>query len=314
MNATDPTVQRWRVRAAGVDARVLCAGPQTTAEAVVAVHGNPGSCEDWEGLASVLGKRHRVVAPELPDFGQTRAPDGFDHSVPTYADYLAAVLDELLVERVHLVVHDFGGPIGLAWAAAHAQHLLSVTLIDTGVLPGYRWHRMARLWRRPVVGEVLQAATSRRGFRLVLGRGEPRGLPRAFLDRMYDDYDRRTRRAVLRLYRATDDPSTQAADISARLAPRSLPALVLWGARDRYLPAAFAWRQREAFPAAEVHVLADSGHWPFIDSAQAVHGLVSDFLVRAGGGATRAAGVEQPPRQADARAQSAQVPHMTSWA
>jgi pimeloyl-ACP methyl ester carboxylesterase len=178
---------------------------------------------------------------------------------------------------VHLVLHDFGGPFGLAWASGRLDAVASVTLIDTGILPGYRWHVTARIWRTPLLGEAFQAITTRRGFRTAISRSEPRGLPRAFVDRMYDHYDRRTKRAVLKLYRATDDPGG-GAELVEMFAARDIPALVIWGEHDRYLPAAYAARQRDAFPSAEIHVLPASGHWPYADAPETVERLLTEFL------------------------------------
>jgi pimeloyl-ACP methyl ester carboxylesterase len=198
--------------------------------------------------------------------------------------FVEQAMQTLGVRRAHLVLHDFGGPIGLVWAAAHADRLGSVTLIDTGMLPGYRWHRMARIWRTPLLGEIMQAITFRSGFRRGISAGEPRGLPREFIDKMYDQYDARTKKAVLELYRSTNDPGAAASEFSAWMAPKDIPALVLWGEKDAYLPSSYAERQRDAFPSAEVHVLPDSGHWPFIDSAESVRELLSGFLDRVGAG------------------------------
>lgn len=245
------------------------------------VHGNPGSADDWRDLAEVAGRRRRALAFDLPDFGLTEAPAKFDRSVPGYAAFVDELLGELEVGSAHLVLHDFGGPIGLAWACAEPDRVAGVTLIDTGVLPDYRWHRMARIWRTPVLGELFQASATRRSFRAVLSHGEPRGLPRAFMDRSFDQLDRRTRRAVLALYRSVPDPAAQAAQVTGALRARDLPALVIWGEHDRYLPAAYAWRQREAFPSADVHVLPASGHWPFVDSPETVARLLADFWDRA---------------------------------
>ena len=278
------TVERTRLAAGGTRTRLLQAGPSDASEAVVFVHGNPGSADDWERLiAAAAGTGLRALAVDLPDFGETVAPPGFEHSVPAYAAFLEAALEALGVERVHLVIHDFGGPIGLAWAATHLDAIASVTLIDIGILPGYRWHRMARAWRTPVLGELIQATATRSAFRWLINREEPRGLPREFLDRMYDHYDKRTRRAVLELYRATDDPGGAGAELVPLVAPRDIPALVIWGEHDAYLPSSYAARQRDAFPSAEVHVLAASGHWPFADAPDTVERLLVDFLRRLGG-------------------------------
>src|SRR5205807_990137 len=176
-----------RVRVGTVDVRLLSAGPPDQGEAVVFVHGNPGSAQDWARLVPAAGAVTRAVALDLPDFGDTAAPSGFQHTVPGYA---------------------------------------------------------------------------------------------AFLDRMYDHYDRRTRRAVLELYRATDDPGQEAPELAAALRERDVPALVIWGEHDAYLPASFAARQRELVPNAEVHVLPGSGHWPFIDAADVVERLLVEFVRR----------------------------------
>jgi pimeloyl-ACP methyl ester carboxylesterase len=284
------TVRRTRVRVGGTQPRVLAAGPADASEAVVFVHGNPGSCDDWERLAGALGAIGvRAVALDLPDFGETIAPEGFAHDVPAYASFLDEALGVLGVERVHLVVHDFGGPIGLVWAAMHAERVASVTLIDTGILPGYRWHRLARVWRTPLLGELFQATATRRAFRLLLNRNEPRGLPRAFVDQMYDHYDRRTRRAVLKLYRATDDPGAAGEAFAEYMRSKDIPALVIWGEHDAYLPSSYAARQRDAFPSADVHVLPVSGHWPYVDAAETVERLLVEFVRRVVAGRADAA-------------------------
>jgi pimeloyl-ACP methyl ester carboxylesterase len=162
----------------------------------------------------------------------------------------------------------------------HPDALASITLIDTGVLPGYRWHRLARVWRTPVVGEIFQATATRGAFRRLLNRNEPQGLPRNFVEKMYDHYDRRTRKAVLALYRATDDPGSMSEGLIALFKDREIPALVIWGEHDAYLPSSYAARQREAFPSAEVHVLPVSGHWPFADAPETVDLIFTEFLKR----------------------------------
>jgi pimeloyl-ACP methyl ester carboxylesterase len=284
MSLTGPVntaVERSRLEVGGVSTRLVQAGPTDAAEAVVFVHGNPGSADDWERLAGAAGAIGvRAVAFDLPDFGETVAAPGFVHDVPTYAGFVAEALGQLGVERVHLVIHDFGGPIGLVWAMGHIDALASVTLIDTGLMPGYRWHSLARIWRTPVAGELFQASATRRAFRSMLSRKEPRGLPRDFVEGMYDHYDKRTRKAVLKLYRATDDPGSMSEGLIAVFAPRDIPALVIWGEQDPYLPSSFAPRQREAFPSADVNVLPASGHWPYADSPETVERLFTQFLTK----------------------------------
>ena len=266
------------VRIRGVRSPLRQAGNPGADEAVVFVHGNPGSSEDWRDLVPAVGAFARAVAYDLPGFGHADKPADFPYTLEGFAGHLAELLEALGVRRAHLVLHDWGGPIGLAWAARHPEAFRSVVLINTGILPGYRWHYLAKIWRTPVVGELFNLTTTRPGFRLLLKHGNPHGLPRGFVERMFDDYDRGTRHAVLRLYRSANDPAGASELLVQALRPLDRPALVVWGRHDPYLPVSLAERQREAFPRARVEVLDGSGHWPFADAPERVAGLVVPFL------------------------------------
>ena len=263
----------------GVRSPLLDLGPRAD-EAVVFVHGNPGSRHDWSDLAQRVSGFSRAVALDMPGFGEADKPPRFEYSVPGYAAHLEGAFTQLGIRRVHLVLHDFGGPWGLAWAAGHPDQVGSLTLINIGVMSGYRWHYLARLWRTPIVGELFMATTTRPGFDLLLKHGNPRGLPKPFVDRMYGHFDAGTRRAVLRLYRATSDFEEGARLFRQALSPLNLPVLVLWGAHDPYVPVRFAEQQREVFARAEIVRFEDSGHWPFADNPEAVAGALLPFLRR----------------------------------
>jgi pimeloyl-ACP methyl ester carboxylesterase len=275
---------------AGVRSPYLTAGPRDADEAVVFVHGNPGPAEDWRRLVSRTGAFARAVAPDMPGFGGADKPDGFVYTVDGYARHLAGVLDELGIRRAHLVLHDFGGPWGLEWAADHPDRFASATLVGIGVLRGYRWHSLARIWRTSGLGEAFLRTSTLPASRLLLQRGSPRGLPRDAVLRLYRSFkDPGTQRAVLRLYRATDMAAV-AEDLHRRLQGVDRPVLVVWGRHDPYLPVAHAERQRETFPQAGVVVLGDSGHWPMLDDPVALEQTVLPFLARATAGAVVGSG------------------------
>jgi pimeloyl-ACP methyl ester carboxylesterase/flavin-dependent dehydrogenase len=267
-----------RITVNGITVPVSSVGDPESPEAVVFVHGNPGSRRDWDDLLTRVAPAGRGLALDMPGFGRADKPEDFDYTVNGYAQFLGAALKQLGVERAHLVLHDFGGPWGLAWAAANPEQLASAVLINTGALVGYSWHYLARIWRTPGLGEVFQATTNRSGLRTALRHGNPRGLPRAFVDRMYDDMDAGTSRAILSLYRATDDPGAGGRVLADMLRPLDRPALVVWGAHDPYIPVGMAERQREAFPRAQIEILEGSGHWPFADDPDGVGRVVEPFL------------------------------------
>jgi pimeloyl-ACP methyl ester carboxylesterase len=264
----------------GVRSPLLEFGSPGIDEAVVFVHGIPGSSLDWERLARGVGEFGRAVAMDMPGFGAADKPANFDYSVPGYARFLGRLLAERRVQRAHLVMHNFGGPWGLAWAAANPEAVASVTCINTGVLSGYRWHYLARIWQTPLLGELFMASTTKAGMRLLLRHGNPRGLPAEYFDHVYKTFDRGTRRAVLRLYRNTLNTEEEARQLTEALRPLDLPALVVWGAHDPYIPVEFAERQRQVFPRAEIKILPDSGHWPFADDPGGVAQAVLPFVRR----------------------------------
>ena len=264
----------------GVRSPLLEFGSPGLDEAVVFVHGNPGSSLDWERLARGVGEFGRAIAMDMPGFGAADKPADFDYSVPGYARFLGRLLAERRVQRAHLVMHNFGGPWGLTWAAANPESVASVTCINTGVLSGYRWHYLARIWQTPLLGELFMASTTKAGMRLLLRYGNPRGLPAEYFDHVYKTFDRGTQRAVLRLYRNTLNTEEGARQLTEALRPLDLSALVVWGAHDPYIPVEFAERQRQVFPRAEIKILPDSGHWPFADDPGAVAQAVLPFLRR----------------------------------
>ncbi|MGH3913426.1 MAG: alpha/beta fold hydrolase [Pseudonocardiaceae bacterium] len=261
----------------GVVSPYLHAGPRDAREAVVFVHGNPGPAQDWRRLVARTGAFARAVAPDMPGFGAADKPNRFDYTVAGYTRHLGGILDHLGIDRVHLVLHDFGGRWGLTWAAGHPDRFASVILINTGVLRGAHWHYLARIWRTPVLGEAFLRMATLPAVKLLLRHGNPRRLPPEVTERIYRDYKNLdVQRAVLRLYRATDLGDEER--LHQRLRPLKRPALVVWGARDPYVSVRYAESQRETFPGAEVVILDDSGHWPMIDHPAAVERPVLRFL------------------------------------
>jgi pimeloyl-ACP methyl ester carboxylesterase len=272
-------VDAGELRALGLRVPVLQGGPAGADEAVVFLHGSPGSSHDWDDLLPRVAAFARVVAFDFPGYGGADRPADWDYSPGGYATFIAAALAELGIERAHLVMHDLGG-VGALWAAAHPESFASAVVIDTGVFIGFRWHGFARLTRAPVLGEAMAASTTRLGFRTVMKHynPQPRKLPEEFLERWWRDYDRGTRRAGVHFYRAAPPSSIE------RLAPtlRQLdrPALVVWGAHDRFLPVEQAELQKKSFPSAEVVIFEDSGHWPFLDDPGRAAEVIVPFIRR----------------------------------
>jgi pimeloyl-ACP methyl ester carboxylesterase len=222
------------------------------------------------------------LAPDLPGFGRSGKPGYLKYTIEEYADFIERFLDLVEVERVRMLVHDWGA-VGLAFAQRHPERVERLVVTNAVTfLPGYRWHRTARLWRMPGVGELVMGASTRwvlrRSTREATASGEP--LPEAFLDTVLDHFDQGTQRAILRLYRSSPSSVLEAA--GAHLRSLTMPALVVWGERDPYIPTRFAHAYAEALGTggnAEL-LLLDAGHWWWYERPEAIERVV-DFLTAA---------------------------------
>jgi pimeloyl-ACP methyl ester carboxylesterase len=279
--ASAPGVSRTTVEVDGLRIPVLMSGPQSGGEAVVFMHGSPSSSQDWLDLLSRVGLlRRRAVAFDMPGYGHADKPWNTSVRIEEGTLFLGHVLARLGIERVHFVVQDIGGGPALQWASEHPSVLISMVMIDSGLL-GYSDHQLAQLSRTPEVGEALWAAMNRQSWRSGMQSGqERRPLPASFVDRLYDDLDRATRCTVIKLYRgAGQDEVNEWGRAQANvLSRRRRPALIIWGGRDPYLPVSMAERQREVFPGAAIHVFDDSGHWPFADDPERTASVVIPFV------------------------------------
>lgn len=272
----DGPVEHRTLAVDGVRSPVLVTGPPDgdTREAVVFVHGNNAGAK-WDRLLTPVADFARVIAPEMPGFGAADKPAQWPYTVAAYASHLDALLNQLGVERAHLVAHDFGGPWALAWAADHLDSVGSITLINAPVVIN---HFVAKLWRTPVLAEALSRIGTPAVVRRVLALRDP-GLPADALDSIAEHMVARgTPDAVLKLYRSTG-PNALAPYVD-RLAEYDGDVLVVWGTDDHYVPFAQTDDYRRIFRNCAVQPVPGTGHWPWLEQPEVVAGHVTTFLRR----------------------------------
>ncbi|MEA2422905.1 MAG: hypothetical protein QOF55_2004 [Thermoleophilaceae bacterium] len=241
---------------------------------VVYLHGVPSNSDDWLPFLERTGG----YALDLPGFGRSDKPAHFDYSIEGYAAFLRAYVDHLGLDRFSLVMHDWGS-VGLALAQSTPERLERLVAIAVvPFLPGYRWHRVARIWRTPIVGELLMGYSYRGGMKRASRDWltAPGPAPDEMIDSVWRHWDHGTQRAILKLYRSAP-PATLAA-AGEGLGTVTAPALVLWGEDDPYLPPEFAHALGEQLGGpAEVEVVPGARHWPWIDRPELVD-RVAGFL------------------------------------
>lgn len=247
------------------------------------LHGNPDSHRSWLPLIECLPAGIEAIAPDLPGFGESAVPRDQDISLDGQARWLDALLDALALEQpIDLMVHDIGGVLGLAWLLRHPERVRRVIVSNTIFHSDYRWHFWARVWRRPLLGELSMAMlglplVGRRLLDPTLRLGGP-GLSKAQRDVIYRDYHSRARAQVLRLYRGTNPEKFAAEEAVLQAQLARMPVRVIWGRRDVFIPAEFAQR----FATVDVHMIDDVGHWVAAEAPERVAALVAEHL-QAGG-------------------------------
>jgi pimeloyl-ACP methyl ester carboxylesterase len=236
------------------------------------LHGLPTSSDDWTPFLERTGG----IAPDLIGFGRSAKSGNLDYSIDGHADFLERFLEAVQIERVKLVVHDWGAAGGLTFAQRHPERVDRIVLCNAlPLLEGFHWHALGRALRRPVIGELVMGSTNM----WLLGRQLRRGCVRdgAFSQRrlaaVWQQFDQGTQRAILRLHRAADEQALAAA--GASLGKLEMPTLVIWGSRDPWLPAELGEAYAARLPHATLEHIADAGHWPWLDQPSVVDRVVS---------------------------------------
>jgi len=222
----------------------------------VFVHGVPDSHLLWEPVdARLAGYPAERIALDLPGFGSP-APFGFSATKEAYTEWLVSQL-EVIVEGcgapVDLVGHDWGALLAQRVASIRPGLLRSLAVGGAAIDSDYEWHKAAQIWQTPERGErhMAERLTPEAGIASLIEDGVPEHYARRSSWLVPGNKD-----CVLRLYRSAVfvgeewQPDLEQVD---------LPALVLWGRDDPYVP--LVWGERLASRIGAELVSLDCGHW-----------------------------------------------------
>lgn len=263
-------------RGAGLAFREVAPDSAEAGPPVVLVHGFPESSRMWQPvMESLAAAGRRALAPDLYCLGDSEdpGPATFERNLEAFTRWHA----ELGLGEVALVVHDWGGFIGLAWACEHPDSVAALVIANAGFFSDGRWHGMAKALRTEQ-GEELVAALDRDGFEGLL-----RAEGATFSDEDVDAYWKpfahgRGREATLEFYRSMDFDKLQRYD--GKLAELGAPTLLLWGADDKFAPIGGAHRFQREIPGAELVAIEGAGHFVFETEPARCIGEIGAFLDR----------------------------------
>lgn len=260
---------------------------------VVMVHGNPSWSFYYRNLVLALCDRYRCIVPDHIGCGLSDKPDDdrYDYTLSRRVDDLEKLLEHLgITENITLVVHDWGGMIGMAYAVRHPGRIKRLVILNTSAfhLPETKPFPLGlRICRDTALGTLLV-----RGFNafsvgasLVGCKRNPMnaGL-RALYQLPYDSWKNRI--ATLRFVQDIPlNPGDRGYDLVSSVSAgigqfSTLPMLICWGELDFVFDKHFLAEWRRRFPAAELHSYPDCGHYILEDAKDEVVPLISEFLDR----------------------------------
>ncbi len=259
---------------AGIRLHLRDSGPRD-APALILLHGFGSSLQTWDAWAARLSTRYRVIRFDLPGFGLTGADPTGDYSDRRGLQVLAALMDQLGLERATLVGNSLGGKLAWQFAVQDPERVESLVLIspDGFASPGFEYNRKPSL---PVTVRLLP---------FIL----PKPLLRMSLAPAYGDRSRLDEATVSRYRDLMLAPGVRRSMV-ARMAQVMLvdpvpllrriraPTLLLWGERDAMIPLSNATDYAAAIPGVRLVVLPGLGHVPFEEAPDGSLRPVLEFL------------------------------------
>ena len=259
-------------------------------EVVLMLHGNPSWSFLYRDLIGELRRDHRAVAPDHIGCGLSDKPGAraYDYTLASRVSDVSRLVEELDVRNVTLVVHDWGGMIGMAWATRHADRVARLVVLNTAAFPlpsGTRIPGALALARAPGLGALLVRganAFSRGAVRRCVTRQPMSGEVAAGYLEPYDSWAHRiaVHRFVQDIPLAVGDRAyaivQRTADELERLA--DIPLMICWGMQDFVFDRRFLDEWQRRFPSAEVHRFPDCGHYVLEDAGEEIVPLVRRFL------------------------------------
>jgi len=274
-----------------------------TGEPLVMLHGlGATKAEFMPTLAALAPKGFRMIAIDLPGFGDSDKPFPAAYDAPFFARWMTAALDALELDRAHLLGHSMGGRVALELGMRNPDRMRSLVLMTPSMawLAERRWAAWLRLVR-PELG-IFQPAP-RAIVEGIVKRVVP-GASSHFVAPALDEFLRSylTPRGRVAFYAAArqiylEDPE----DFWAGLRQLSPDSLFIWGQRDTLVPIGFQRHVRESLPAAR-HVVLDCGHVPQLECPGKLHGAIERFLLHGSAGVGARPSRVAPARGAGAAA------------
>lgn len=251
---------------------------------VVMLHGNPSWSYLYRNLVRALRPEYRCIVPDHMGCGNSDKPQDYSYRLDQHIANLEHLLDTLGVERCHLIVHDWGGAIGMGWAGRRPRQVERLVVLNTAAFRSRLLPWRIAICRWPLLGSLLVRGMNgfaRAAVHMAVTKPMRPEIATGFLAPYHDWASRiALHRFVADIPMAPTHPS-YAALVSvedALIQLRRQPMLICWGGRDFCFTKHFFDEWRRRFPEAEAQYLAQAGHYLLEDAFDDILPLLKRFL------------------------------------
>ena len=247
---------------------------------IVLIHGTAASLHTWDAWTDVLIKTNRVIRMDLPAFGITGPNKNADYSIEAYTTFLHSFLEKLKLEKFHLAGNSLGGNIAWNYTADYPSKVEKLILVDASGLPTNKSQpAIFKMAKTPILNSLFLYIT-------------PRYLIKKNIEEVYEDDSKITNELINRYHkmalrvgnrkafidRAKTDFKLDTQVNLEKLKSIQTPTLLIWGAKDLWIPIANGIRMNEILVNSKLEVLENSGHVPMEENPRESLKLMNDFL------------------------------------
>jgi haloalkane dehalogenase len=269
----------------GVRMHYIDEGPRSE-EAVLLLHGNPTWSFYYRNVVLALRDRFRCIAPDHIGMGLSDKPADYPYTLARRVGDVRRLVAKLRLKRVHLILHDWGGAIGMGWATRNVDFTGRIVLLNTAAFPDSRIPRRIALCRIPYLGAlVVRGANGFAGPAVSMSvvRSLPTDVREGYLAPYGNWADRVAVHQFVRdIPMEADHPTLPLLQqIGVDLAwLRQKSILIGWGGRDFCFNEHFFQRWRHIFPHAETEYYPEAGHYVLEDERERIIARIVEFLSR----------------------------------
>lgn len=254
-------------------------------EVILFVHGTPSWSFDFRNVIKELSKRYRCLALDHIGFGLSDKTKDYPYSLKTHAENLAFFIEQTGLKNITLVLHDFGGPIGLEYALKHPENVARLVILNSWIGSSEtdpEFIKFSKILKSPILpflylyfnfsarfllpqsfGKHKISSKIRRHYTRVFGNKNERYGPLAFARSLINDqvvFERQWQNRTLL---------------------KDKPMLLIWGMKDRFAGPKYLERFEQGFSNSSVLKLEDCGHFPQEEEPQKVIGAIERFITKA---------------------------------